>query len=200
MHHPQYDSDTLSDNSFDEEDTDIIETGSSAFRRAPQEEDDTVIYDDDAESETSDRSAYDVSHASSVYYAASSRRSPQQRVLPDRTRSVAEGSLEPLDCSDADGPGQFEAMSAMFAGDKGGCWDAQNDSEMDTGEHHSFDHSLSPAPQGRPAARQPPMKLASPAPLPDGIPFFRWATKLGRHGKYLLKEDPTSTEVRLVSW
>lgn len=210
-HCPQQQEDDSSEDSYDEEGTDIFETGSSAFHRAVREDDGTVIYDDEAESETSDKSAYDVSHTSSMYYVASSgarHASPDSRMSSqDRARHVAESSLEPLECSDADVyPAQCEAVFFSDGEDKRGVvWDG-DDSEMDTGEHQSFDRSDSPPAKRQSASnalpvvhssRKSPQKPESaPKSPPEGILFFRWATKLGRRGKDILTDSPANDHVR----
>lgn len=209
MHPPckREEEDLSSDDSYDEEGTDIFETGSSAFNGV-REEEGTVIYDDEVDSESSDKSIYDVDHTSEMYYMPSreQRLSPELRMSPqERSRHVAESSLEPLECSDADGfVPQFESLSVTFSDgyDKKGHYDLTNDSEVDTGEHHSLDHGFSPrrkrSPRkAAPASRSKPAvgKTQPTEPqIPDGILFFRWATKLGRRGKDILNESAITAQ------
>lgn len=196
---------TTDDDSLYEDGTEVYETESSAFRRPAQEG--TVDYDDGA-SEASDKSAYDVG-----VYSREQRRATPDRTSPTqgRTRLAAEGSLEPLELSDADHPsGQSDVVSGFFSdGDEKKqipSWEA-NDSEMDTGEHQSFECSLSPPPGGR-RVQLPPQRRSSPQTnrqhyspqlLPEGIPFFRWATKLGRQGEDLLNEPTDFAKVQIFA-
>lgn len=197
---PSDSEDSSSEDSCNEECTDVYETGSLPYRGT--NEDGTVIFDDDVGSEDSDKSAYDVSHASSLYYPPSrSRMSPEARMSPmqDPSRCVAESSLEPLEYSEAEE--SPDPLSLFSDGDerKGDCWDAQlNDSELDTGEHHSIARSASPAPAGRHISHTPVTRQRMehvPASATEGIPFIRWATRLGRRGKEILTESTVAVQV-----
>ena len=209
------------DDSCDEENTEVIESESSVFHRTGRDEEETVLYDD-AESETSDKSAYDISHTPSIYYGMqhnTRHASPDPRPLSiqDRTRIVAEGSLEPLGYSDSEEqPGDGAEMSAFYYDRdemKGQKWDGAggNESELDTGDHHSFVQSPVPPAKRNTVLSSPlvpaPSRVAAKASKPpktedvaqkDGIVFFRWATKLGKRGKDLLTEASDTARVRVL--
>jgi len=198
------DEDASSEDSYDEFDTEVYEAGSTAYRRGA-DEDETVIYHEYATSERSDKSAYDdFSQSSAIYYSASRSAtvlSPEPRGGLQGRSIVAGGSLEPLDfpgTAEAEEPDMFDAFSGTGERE----WDVANDSELDTGEHHSFDRSPSPAAcrnrSNLASAARPPAQVVKPEPqVPrEGIVFFRWATKLGRRGKDLMQDTIQAPEVR----
>eukprot|EP00210_Caulerpa_lentillifera_P005158 g4930.t1 len=193
------------------------EDGSEVDARLPyctkmpnQLETNTVMFDDN-ESQASANSAYDISQSPSVFYTASRdarRLSPDPRFspYPDRSRLVAEGSLEPLELSEAEEPVLFDAENSN-AKEEG----PMSDSEKDTGDHQSFrstrlnfgrrspsrgmSGSCGPAlPPPHPQRASPKLKQAGMNLEVNGIHFIRWATKLGKRAKDIFGEEADTVE------
>ena len=203
----QSDGQDPSSESDDEEGTDVIEAGSSAFHRACRNEEGTVVYNEDAGSERSDYSrssaVYDAPANDHRSYGGDSRLS----TMGSGSRLLAEPSLEPLEYSDEDLCDPFEEPADFFSdeedNEKYRRESRQQDSELDTGEHHSFDANGSPQrprchlPTHAPLPQSGCRRKSTQKPLPQGIYFFRWATKLGRRGKELLTDSMLCTQVMI---
>ena len=201
----QSDGQDPSSESDDEEGTDVIEAGSSAFHRPRLNEEGTVVYNEDDGSERSDYSrssaVYDAPANDHHSYGGDSRLS----TMGSGSRLRAEPSLEPLEYSDDDLGDPFEEPADFYSDEDDNenyrRESGQQDSELDTGEHHSFDENRSPQrprsqlPTHDPLPQSSYRRKTNQKPLPQGIYFFRWATKLGRRGKELLTDSMLCTQV-----
>lgn len=206
MHAPEQseaeDNSDCSESEDEASDTELCEKQVNQFA------DDTVLYDDN-ESQASAKSAYDISQSPSAFFTASrdARRlspDPLYSPYPDRSRLVAEGSLEPLELTDAEEPVMFDASNIDLKEDS-----IMSDSERDTGDHHSV--RSTPLNLGRrspsrgmnsscgpilpPTRVSPRLKQNSTTLGINGIPFIRWATKLGKRATDIFSDEAETTEV-----
>eukprot|EP00210_Caulerpa_lentillifera_P004520 g4313.t1 len=145
---------------------------------------------DDNESQASDNSAYDCSHLSYGVCTDSRdarRVSPDLKVLPytDRSRFVAESSLEPLEFSDVEETLSYD--TSRFTQNEASDYEGQRSNEPVKSVPVNF--------CGSPVLKQSLLKDSENQKKsislldPRGIPLIRWSTKLGKIGKEILTQE-----------
>jgi len=148
---------------------------------------------DDNESEASDNSAYDFGPLPPFGSRALPRDArpvspdPRDWNAVDRSRLVAEGSLEPLEFSDEDEAFVYDTSSFSLKG-----------TAINEGLKNYLPVRSVPLPLGRSPVmyttyqrnKHPVCSLQS-----TGIPLVRWATKLGKRGKDILTQEEDVVEV-----